>query len=406
MREIVEAELGGLDRVFRGYAPATVESLLRELAVTCDRTGLEVAELRERAASLRDELEGVLAPERELGEAFVTAQREAEELRVAAAAEAAELRAGARRRTDERRAWLDEEAARIRDEIERMRSLEDEFQASVRLILLEALRRLDGEPVPTFADEPDEERPEPPAPPPAAEGPLEGPEPPTAVEPPSVEDDTMDMPIVSAPVAPDEAEVVDESVVVDEAVLDPWRTVEEPGRRELSLRSLLLAFAILVTGAGIAVAIWQLRTEAPEPAPTATGDVRTGVTVETETGAAQPAAQTGTVQAAQTAAETAPAAAEPEGDGGRSPGAALVLRAANGDCWLAVRSGSAGGKLLFEGFLYRGERRRFEGERLWIRMGNGGNLAARLNGEPLGGLPAGTADVLITADGARTLALG
>jgi hypothetical protein len=124
-----------------------------------------------------------------------------------------------------------------------------------------------------------------------------------------------------------------------------------------------------------------------------------GETAATETTAATEPTSATTTEAT-TEAETAPPAepATPER-------LTLVLRAARGDSWVQVRAGSATGRVLYEGFLFSGERRRFEAKQLWLRVGIGGNLDARLNGKPLKGLPAGTGDVLITADGVETLAL-
>jgi hypothetical protein len=197
--------------------------------------------------------------------------------------------------------------------------------------------------------------------------------------------------------------------------------ITEPAARPVASRSILYSIAILVAAAGIAVAIWQLQAGAPEPSGTVTtqigtttaaavGSVAASATASAQAGdGIQTAAETAAEPAAETEAETASEATvgtAPEPAAGGPTNVALRLRAAGGDCWLSVRAGSASGKLLFEGFLFRGESRRFEAKRVWIRVGNGGNLAARLNGERLEGLPAGTGDVLVTADGARTLTLG
>jgi hypothetical protein len=79
----------------------------------------------------------------------------------------------------------------------------------------------------------------------------------------------------------------------------------------------------------------------------------------------------------------------------------LVLTAARGDCWLSVRKGSRDGRLLYEGMLLGGESLRFASKRLWVRMGAPWNLKASLNGRAVRGLPADTANVVITRTGLR-----
>ena len=88
------------------------------------------------------------------------------------------------------------------------------------------------------------------------------------------------------------------------------------------------------------------------------------------------------------------------------PEVRLVLRAATGESWLLVRLGSAKGKILYEGFLEKGTSREFTGARLWVRFGAAHRLSATLNGRPVKDLPAGTADVLVTAKRLRTVSLG
>ena len=58
----------------------------------------------------------------------------------------------------------------------------------------------------------------------------------------------------------------------------------------------------------------------------------------------------------------------------------LVLTATNGNCWLDVRAGSAGGKTLFTGTVEPGQSQRFVSRRLWVNFGNPGNLAIVYNG--------------------------
>jgi cell division septum initiation protein DivIVA len=405
-------ELGELPRVFRGYAPEAVDELVSSAGAARARARREIQELREQARRLGEELDEVQQPERELREAFVTAQREADELRTRAVREASAIRDSARERANERMAWLADESTRIQAEIERMRRVEHEFHEAIRVILLDALRRLDengrepaGQPRDAPVAETGASQAVAVAAPPEARSIVTPAAPASPPPAPSLDEDTIGMPAVS----------------VAQPTVEWPDAVTEPVARPVASRSILYSIAILVAAAGIAVAIWQLQAGTPEPSGTVTTQIGTttaaavGSVAASATASAQ--ADDGVQTAAATAAETAPeteaetgseatagTAAEPAAAGPTN--VALRLRAAGGDCWLSVRAGSASGKLLFEGFLFRGESRRFEAKRVWIRVGNGGNLAARLNGERLEGLPAGTGDVLVTADGARTLTLG
>jgi DivIVA protein/Domain of unknown function (DUF4115) len=376
-----------LARVFRGYAPDAVDELVRSVAAASERTRDEIRELNEEARRLGAELEELEEPERELRETFVVAQREAAELRAEAARKADAIRAEARGRTQERAAWLEAESTRIRSELERMRGAENELHESMRLVLLDALRRLD-EPAENAA----------------------GAEP----EVPASRNGTLPaVAIASAPAVVPAEETIEMPVParIDEPPEPPSAERAAEGR-PLASRSLLYAIAILVAAAGIGVAIWQLRAGPPEPVGTTTSPVEATTEAATEPAAAGAGTPATTAEPVETAEPVATTAVEPPATTAEelAPVAptrfALVLRASGGDCWLSVRAGSASGRLLFEGFLFNGESRRFEARRVWMRVGSGGNLAARLNGKPLRGLPAGTGDVLVTADGARTLALG
>jgi hypothetical protein len=75
----------------------------------------------------------------------------------------------------------------------------------------------------------------------------------------------------------------------------------------------------------------------------------------------------------------------------------LVLAAARGDCWIAVRLGSAAGKVVYENVLRSGERVVFGLARpLWVRVGDGHNVDALVNGKPFE-LPSVVGDVLVRA---------
>ena len=83
--------------------------------------------------------------------------------------------------------------------------------------------------------------------------------------------------------------------------------------------------------------------------------------------------------------------------------ARLTLAASGGDSYIAVRVGSASGRLLWEGVLPDGESRQFTKRRLWLRVGAANNLSLELNGEAVAPLTVLTGDVLVTATGARQL---
>jgi cytoskeleton protein RodZ len=80
----------------------------------------------------------------------------------------------------------------------------------------------------------------------------------------------------------------------------------------------------------------------------------------------------------------------------------LVLAAVRGDCWLSVRRASSAGTVVWQGILRRGSSLRFARMPLWIRMGAPWNVAARLDGRTLAGLPSAPqpANVLVTTAGA------
>ena len=60
--------------------------------------------------------------------------------------------------------------------------------------------------------------------------------------------------------------------------------------------------------------------------------------------------------------------------------ARLELRATKGDSYLIVRSRSAIGKVLYQGTLERGQKQRFDGRVLWLRLEAPANVLAKLNG--------------------------
>ena len=72
----------------------------------------------------------------------------------------------------------------------------------------------------------------------------------------------------------------------------------------------------------------------------------------------------------------------------RTP-ATLVLRAARGDCWVIVRSGSATGQVVYEGTLSDGGTLRLglAKRKLWVRLGAPWNVDAVARGRRLGPFP-------------------
>jgi hypothetical protein len=58
----------------------------------------------------------------------------------------------------------------------------------------------------------------------------------------------------------------------------------------------------------------------------------------------------------------------------------LELRATRGDSYLIVRSGSAIGDELYKGTLERGQRQRFDGRVLWVRLETPANVLVKRNG--------------------------
>lgn len=82
----------------------------------------------------------------------------------------------------------------------------------------------------------------------------------------------------------------------------------------------------------------------------------------------------------------------------------LRLTAVRASSWIAVRRGSAGGRVLFEGTLATGQSLRFQGQRIWLRVGAPAGLRARLDGRSLT-LPDQTSTLLVRKGGLRVLDL-
>ena len=362
-----------LPRRFRGYAPDSVAALLAELDAGRDRIAADCSSLDERARELTADLDEARSLEHQLRDVFVSAQRARGELLASARSEAAAILAEVELGEEWHRR-VDAAAADLRAEIGRMRALEDEFRAAIRTILTDALGRLDG--------------------------PLEEPRPvrlvavPDAADPaPPVEEDEA----AARQDAPPSPSLEDDTLGFQPLDVPPPAAGSKP---RFDLRSMLLSLAILVLGAAVAATIWLLRGD-DSTAETSTGGVETAV-IEAASGE-QVVAQTSDARG-----ESVPSAGS-ETETIKTSGptrAVLVVRAVGGDSWLEAHAGSRGGKLLFEGFLYESDMRKFVSKRIWMRVGNGGNLRTVLNGKRLENFPRGTADVLVTAAGARTLVIG
>jgi cytoskeleton protein RodZ len=107
-------------------------------------------------------------------------------------------------------------------------------------------------------------------------------------------------------------------------------------------------------------------------------------------------------EAPATTAETTPPPTPPATPDARL--AKLVLSATRGDCWVRVRAGSAGGRLLYEGTVQQGQTQRFaRWTRLWLELGAPSNLNARLNGRAMKNFPEQPSIVIVTAKGVRTV---
>ncbi len=63
-----------------------------------------------------------------------------------------------------------------------------------------------------------------------------------------------------------------------------------------------------------------------------------------------------------------------------TPSDEVRVSAADGDCWLEVRVGSATGRVLFSGTLNDGATKVFRGAALWLRLGNPPALRIRVHG--------------------------
>lgn len=151
----------------------------------------------------------------------------------------------------------------------------------------------------------------------------------------------------------------------------------------------VFAIGALAIAALVALIVLQSATdrlEAREPAVTA----RVSVAATTQAASATSAA---TSTEAQTTAE-APAAT--------STAIAKLTLSALADTWVEVRSGSAGGDVLYSGILPQGTAKHFRSPHLWASFGAAANLTARLNGKFVR-LPPGTYSARVGPHGVKPL---
>jgi hypothetical protein len=86
--------------------------------------------------------------------------------------------------------------------------------------------------------------------------------------------------------------------------------------------------------------------------------------------------------------------------------ARLELTARGGNSLLEVHSGSAAGRLLFQGTLLRGKSVSFQGKRLWVDVASPKHVVARLNGAKRAIPGTKPRVVIVTAAGIETASIG
>ena len=79
----------------------------------------------------------------------------------------------------------------------------------------------------------------------------------------------------------------------------------------------------------------------------------------------------------------------------------LIVTAKRGNCWLEVHSGSATGRILFQGTLERGQKKLFTGRKLWITLDRPESLSTILNGHTRLLPGGGVKTLIVTSRGIR-----
>jgi cytoskeletal protein RodZ len=159
-------------------------------------------------------------------------------------------------------------------------------------------------------------------------------------------------------------------------------------RRRAESSFVVIALVGIVAVTGLVIAAWQLGTGSP-PADTLSGG---GETMGESVSALPSAGQTQEAAAPEAAAK--PVAVT------------VVLNAIGGDTWLAVRAGSAGGELLFQGTLEKGQTQRFVRRKVWLQYGAGDHLELKLDGKRVKDIPTEAAVVVVTSRGVRVVSTG
>ncbi len=124
-------------RCFRGYSPAQVDDLLREVAADLEECLTENARLRDESARLTGELERFRSMESTLKEALILAQRAAEDARSAARAEGEAIVA-------EARGEARETVERAERDVQELRHRRLRLAAEIRALLQAEIGALDG----------------------------------------------------------------------------------------------------------------------------------------------------------------------------------------------------------------------------------------------------------------------
>ena len=160
-------------------------------------------------------------------------------------------------------------------------------------------------------------------------------------------------------------------VVGEEEAPRPRRSAPPPSRG-VQVQSRVVLLALLGIGAVTAIVIvaWTWgEPQKKEPVGLSTATAQTPVVVKPRTTAAQ--------------------------------AVRLIMTAKRGNCWLEVHSGSATGRIIFQGTLERGQRKLFSGHQLWITLDRPENVGAVLNSRSRVLPGGGVKTLIVTSRGIR-----
>jgi hypothetical protein len=168
---------------------------------------------------------------------------------------------------------------------------------------------------------------------------------------------------------------------------------------ETRVERIIFAIGALAIAALVALIVLETATDRFETRDTAAvaGQMTVAATKEAATSpstAIPPGPETTTVPEATTGETAAP----PD----RIATDVRLTLSAIADTWVEIRSGSAGGDVLYSGILPQGTAKHFRSTHLWASFGAAANLTARLNGKPIH-LPPGTYSALVGARGLKPL---